>query len=92
MEIITSYIEQLKNNKTIILKIKVTPKMAKIEFKKQLEDGTLKLSIRSAPEKGKANEEIINFLAKEFSTKRNCIKILSGHTSRLKMIAIHLED
>ena len=48
----------------------------------------LKLSIKALPEQGKANEEIINFLAKEWQLLRNNLEIIKGHTNNLKTILI----
>ncbi|WP_189402976.1 DUF167 domain-containing protein [Arenicella chitinivorans] len=46
----------------------------------------LKLRIAAAPEKGKANKEIIRFLAKEWRLPKHAVQIESGHTSNLKII------
>ncbi|MGL4226350.1 MAG: A1G_07140 family DUF167 domain protein [Rickettsia sp.] len=48
----------------------------------------LTLSIKAVPEQGKANEEIINYLAKEWKLSRNNIEIIKGHTNSLKTILI----
>ncbi|MFY9590172.1 A1G_07140 family DUF167 domain protein [Rickettsia endosymbiont of Halotydeus destructor] len=48
----------------------------------------LKLSIKASPEKGKANEEIINYLAKEWRIERNNLEIIKGQTSNLKTLLI----
>ncbi|MCZ6901709.1 MAG: DUF167 domain-containing protein [Rickettsia endosymbiont of Ixodes persulcatus] len=48
----------------------------------------LKLSIKAAAEQGKANEEIINYLAKEWQLSRSNIEIIKGHTHSLKTILI----
>lgn len=82
------YKKLLEKEGIITLKIKVSPKMSKIEFRKVLEDGTLKLNIKSAPEKGKANKEIINFLSKGFCISKKNISILSGETSPLKLVRL----
>ncbi|ATU05832.1 hypothetical protein BKN14_05380 [Candidatus Gracilibacteria bacterium HOT-871] len=77
-----------KETNTEILKIKVVPNSPKTEFSGEMEDGTLKLKVNGIPEKGKVNKEIINFLAKYFSVKTKDIKIISGKTSRNKLIKI----
>ncbi|ABV75525.1 hypothetical protein A1C_06510 [Rickettsia akari str. Hartford] len=48
----------------------------------------LKLSIKATPEKGKANEEIINYLAKAWKLSRSNIEIIKGHTHSVKTILI----
>ncbi len=50
----------------------------------------LKLSIKAVPEQGKANEEIINYLAKEWKLSRNNIEIIKGHINSLKTILIKI--
>jgi uncharacterized protein (TIGR00251 family) len=56
------------------------------------DQGTIKISIVSQPEKGKANEEIISFLAKTLSCAKKEIRIISGHTSKTKKIVIDSID
>ena len=48
----------------------------------------LKLSIKSIPEKGKANKEVINYLAKEWKLTRNDLEITKGHSNNFKTILI----
>lgn len=48
----------------------------------------LKLSIKAIPEKGKANEEIINYLAKEWQLNKSNLEIIKGQTSNLKTLLI----
>jgi uncharacterized protein len=48
----------------------------------------LKLSIKAAPEKGKANEKIIKFLASKLGLRQKDLEIVSGHTNSLKVVSI----
>ena len=41
-----------------------------------------------APDKGKANEDVIKILAKHFKTSKGCITIVKGLTSNKKIIKI----
>ena len=70
------------------LRIKVRPKSAKTEISEILSDGTIKIRIKAAPEKGKANAELIKFLASELNIHKSKISILSGKTETLKLIKI----
>ena len=45
------------------IKIKVTPHAKKTEFVDTMSDGTFKIRLKAVPEKGRANEELIRFLA-----------------------------
>lgn len=71
-----------------ILKIKVIPNSPKTEFAWEMDDWTLKLKSRWVPEKWKVNSEIIKFLASNLEISKENIKIISGETSRQKMIKI----
>jgi hypothetical protein len=55
-----------------------------------LPDGSeyLKISIISVPEKGKANQELIAWLAKKLKIAKSDIKIVSGELDRYKKLLI----
>ncbi len=48
----------------------------------------LKIKVAAAPEKGKANDCLIDFLAEKLGIRKNAIEIVSGHTSPVKQIRI----
>lgn len=73
-----------------VLKVKVVPKSAKTEIAGTMEDGTLKIRVAAPPEKGKANAELIAFLAKQYGIPRANIDILTGETSHNKQIRLRL--
>ncbi|MEK6905475.1 MAG: DUF167 domain-containing protein [Nanoarchaeota archaeon] len=68
------------------IKIKVIPHAGRTELKE--DEGKLKLYLKAAPEKGKANAELIKFFKKQFKLS---VRIKSGETSREKVLeCIHL--
>jgi len=70
----------------MLIKIKVTPNAKREEIKK---DGDLyKIYLVSPPRKGKANKELIKFLAKYFKVKKSEIQIKKGEKSRNKLVEI----
>lgn len=71
----------------IILEFKVIPN-AKNQGIEQDSAGRLKCRIKSSPEGGKANEELIRLLSKKLGVACDFIKILRGATSRNKIIKI----
>ncbi|MEN9343320.1 MAG: hypothetical protein RLZZ453_107 [Chlamydiota bacterium] len=78
----------------MILEIKVTPQSSKNEVLRW-EENHLVVKIQGAPEKGKVNENLINFLAKILGIAKSRIEIISGKTSRFKKLNIQgmsLED
>jgi uncharacterized protein (TIGR00251 family) len=50
--------------------------------------GTLKCYLKSPPEQGKANNELIKFLAKNLGLAQENVLIVNGQTSRNKRIKI----
>ncbi len=75
-----------KNNKTITIKVYVKPgsKEEKIFF----DDDYLVFQTSLPPEKGKINRELIRVLSNKLRIDKDYITIVSGHTSRYKLIAI----
>jgi uncharacterized protein len=66
----------------------VIPKSSKTELAGILPDGTWKIKIAAVPEKGKANRELIEFLAEKLRVAKSRIHIVSGETSPLKRIRV----
>jgi len=50
--------------------------------------GILQVRVSAPPEKGKANEELINFLSEVLGVSKSSIGIIRGHNRRNKLIAI----
>jgi uncharacterized protein len=48
----------------------------------------LKIRINAVPEKGKANKELIKFISKKYNIEKSKINIISGMTSRIKIIEV----
>jgi uncharacterized protein (TIGR00251 family) len=46
------------------------------------------ISLKSAPEHGKANAELLKRLSKHFNVDRGRIRIVSGLTSRKKVVEV----
>jgi uncharacterized protein (TIGR00251 family) len=72
---------------TIRLDIKAVPGASKTEFA-GFKDGRLRVRIAAAPEDGKANAEMLAFLAKSLNCPRRDLQLISGEKSRQKTIAI----
>ena len=80
---------RLNSDGRISLTLRVTPKSPKTAWAGRLDDGSWKLRLAAAAEDGKANAELIRFLASEFGVGRASVRILSGETSRVKLVAVH---
>lgn len=82
--------DKLASQKEIYLAVRVTTNAAKTELREIMADEALKIAIAAVPEKGKANTELIKFLAKEFSVSKNQVLLISGASERTKLIKITL--
>ena len=51
-------------------------------------DGMLKIKISTVPQKGKANQHLLEFLAKQFGVKKNAVSIISGRSNPVKKIQV----
>lgn len=71
----------------LIITCHLQPKASKSEVV-GLHDNALKIRIKAPPVDGKANTELIKFLAKEFAVRKNDITLISGELSRHKRVRI----
>ena len=72
-----------------VYKIKVITRAKNNEIVERGSD-FIKVKIKAAPEKGKANQELIRFLAEELGVSRDAVQILTGHSGRRKTISINI--
>jgi uncharacterized protein (TIGR00251 family) len=76
----------------IIVHLKVTPNASKNEicdiifgdFGKKL----LRIRVKAVPDDGKANKELLKFLAKEWGIAQADMEIVSGKTARVKSVLV----
>ena len=87
---LTEYKKKLANNKEIYLRVKVLTGTGATAILEEMADKTLKVALKAQPEKGRANEELVKFLAREFKVDKKGIRILSGLSERLKLVKISL--
>jgi hypothetical protein len=62
-----------------------------VEFSKEfleIKENQINIGIKSKPNKGEANKEIIKKLAKYFGVSTTLVQIKSGHKSREKIIEV----
>jgi uncharacterized protein (TIGR00251 family) len=51
-------------------------------------EGVLRVKVAAPPVRGKANRELIAFLAQKLGLSKGDLTILKGHTSRNKLVSI----
>ena len=52
-------------------------------------EGALRIRVAAPPVEGAANRELIRFLAKKFKVPQNAVEIVSGASSKKKIIRLH---
>ena len=84
-----------ENQKGIILRVRLTPNSSccKINgvFVDPNGDEWLKINVISVPEKGKANQELIRFLAVKLRISKSDLQIISGELDRYKKILVQAD-
>jgi len=74
----------------MLLRVRVQPRAGKqrVERLGRIEDGAFKVWLRSAPEGGKANAELVSALADFFKVKKSSVRLVSGAKSRNKTVEV----
>lgn len=70
------------------LAIRVTPRASRNEITEILSDGTVKIRLTAPPVEGKANQELIAFLAEILDISPGRLDIVAGQTGRDKLVSI----
>ncbi len=72
----------------ITVKIKVEPRSSRAGVVGPYGDA-LKVKLTSPPVEGRANKELIEVLAKEFGIPKKDVEIISGQSSKNKVVRLH---
>jgi len=72
---------------TLTIKVRVQPRASKVGFS-GIQNGELKIKICAPPVEGKANDEVIRFLATTFKVARKDIELVHGFKGRSKRFSI----
>ncbi len=75
------------NEVGIQLTLKVIPNAVKSEVV-TFNNGVLRIKVAAPPFKGRANQEIINFMSQLLAIPKSSLHILKGHRSRNKILHI----
>jgi len=73
--------------KPIFIEVKVKPN-ARFSMLEQTQDGSWVAQIKAAPVDGKANDELIALVARQFRCPKSAVSIKSGASGRTKRIRI----
>ncbi len=84
----TSFISELNTQGTTQFYVRARPRMPQTKFVELMDDDCIKIDIAAPAEGGKANAELICYLASEFGVPKDAVQIVSGKTARQKLIRI----
>lgn len=70
------------------IQVRVTPRAGRTMISAILADGTIKIRLASAPVDGRANDELVRYIAEILDVAESQIEIVSGKTGRDKLVAI----
>jgi uncharacterized protein (TIGR00251 family) len=73
--------------KAILLPVKVVPGASRTRYTGEW-NGRAKIAVSAPPEKGKANQAVVQFLAKLFAVRKRDVSVVIGHSSPVKTIRI----
>ena len=76
-----------KNKDALILKIKVEPRSSRSGIVGPYGDA-IKVKLTSPPVEGRANDELIEVLAKEYGISKKDVEIISGFNSKNKLVRL----
>lgn len=71
------------------INVRVIPKSSMNLVQSEL-DGSMKVKLTAVPEKGKANKQLIEILAKHFNLSKSKVRVLKGATSKDKLVEVEL--
>ena len=71
----------------MFITVYVKPK-AKLNQVKKLTDNTYQVSVTAPAEKGKANQAVVELLAKYLNLKKNQVHLVAGFKARQKVVEV----
>jgi len=81
-------LEMQEREGSVIFSVRVQPRASKDEIAGEM-GGALKVRLQAPAVEGRANEALVEFLAKLLKRPRSAVRILSGERSRTKRIEIN---
>ena len=72
---------------TVRLSVRLTPRASREEIA-GFEGETLRVRVTAPPVEGRANRALVRLLAKRLGVPRGAVRVVTGQTSRSKVVAI----
>ena len=72
----------------VLVTVRVQPGAQRTEILGTMADGSLKVRLKAPPVRGEANRELVSLLAGMFKVPESAVRIVRGHTSRMKTVSV----
>jgi uncharacterized protein (TIGR00251 family) len=70
-----------------IIQVKVKPN-ARVAMLEEMGDGTWLARVKSPPAEGKANDELVAMIARQFNRRKSQVSVRTGSSGRVKLVNI----
>jgi uncharacterized protein (TIGR00251 family) len=70
-----------------IIQVKVKPN-ARVAMLEEMGDGTWLARVKSPPAEGKANDELVAMIARQFNRHKSQVSVRTGASGRVKLVNI----
>lgn len=77
----------LQEMQVTVISVKVKPN-SRVSLLAQVEGGAWLAQLKSPPIDGKANEELLTLVARQFGCRKSAVSLKSGASARLKLVRI----
>jgi uncharacterized protein (TIGR00251 family) len=77
----------VKKDGLLLFNVKVVPRSSKTQVA-GIYNGMIKIRLSAVPEKGKANEALIDFLSDKLNVPKAYVTITSGLTAKVKQVSV----
>lgn len=71
-----------------VLRVRVRPQAPRAGLDGEHGDGSLKVSVRAPPERGRANDEVVEVIAAALGLARAAVEVVGGGAARQKRVLV----
>ena len=82
------FIQELNESGSVCFTVRAVPNAPESKILEVMDDESIKISVNAQPEKGKANKELVKFIANQFGVEKSKVSILSGESARIKIVKV----
>ncbi len=75
-------------NDAVRFPVRVVPRASRTEIA-GIHAGSLRIRLQAPPVEGAANDALVDFLASELHVARGAVRIVTGRSSRSKVVEVH---